>query len=277
MLADVVDALRCPACDGQVHLNGSLRCANGHSFDVARQGYVNLQTGTAPATADTKDMVAARAEFLAAGHYDEIVNAVAQTAAELVSTAPTPLVVDAGAGTGYWLAAVLDRMSGGRGLALDSSKYAARRAARAHRRIGAAVCDTWHRLPVASGVASLVLNVFAPRNGDEFARVLRPDGALIVVTPTSDHLGELVAGCGLLAVDDRKDARLERSLAEHFTLIGRRAVTTPLRLAPDDIRRLVRMGPSAWHVTEAELEGRLPAPAAVSATAAVTISTYHPS
>ncbi len=126
-------------------------------------------------------------------------------------------------------------------------------------------------------MASLVLNVFAPRNGGEFARVLRPDGALIVVTPTSDHLGELVAGCGLLAVDDRKDARLERSLAEHFTLIGRRAVTTPLRLAPDDIRRLVRMGPSAWHVTEAELEGRLPAPAAVSATAAVTISTYHPS
>lgn len=277
MLRDIIDVLRCPVCDEPLRLDGSVRCGNGHSFDIARQGYVNLQAGKAAATADTADMVAARAEFLAGGHYDEIVSAVAAAAADLVGSASTPLVVDAGAGTGYWLAAVLGRLPGARGLALDSSKHAARRGARANPRIGAAVCDTWRRLPVADGAASLVLNVFAPRNGGEFARVLRPDGALLVVTPTPRHLAEVVTEFGLVTVDHVKDVRLIRSLASHFDLVSRDEITTGLELGPDDLRRIVRMGPSAWHVPDEEMEGRLPAQATIQATAATMLSVYRPS
>lgn len=277
MLADVIDVLRCPVCDGTVDLDGSVRCGNGHSFDVARQGYVNLLTRAAAGTADTAAMVAARAEFLAAGHYDEIVNTVAETASGLLGSGLDPLIVDSGAGTGHWLAAVLNRTPDARGLALDSSKYAARRAARAHERVGAAVCDTWHHLPVADGVAFLVLDVFAPRNAAEFSRVLRPDGALLVVTPTGDHLAELVDGYGLLTIDEHKDARLERNLAGHFDLVGRDDVTTRLRLTPDDLRRLVRMGPSAWHVTDGKLDARPKDGSPITATASVAISVYRPS
>ncbi|MEV4454854.1 putative RNA methyltransferase, partial [Microbispora sp. NPDC049633] len=69
MLADVIDHLVCPACGTAIHLaDGSVRCARGHSFDVARQGYVNMLTRPA-GTADTPAMVAARARFLEAGHY----------------------------------------------------------------------------------------------------------------------------------------------------------------------------------------------------------------
>lgn len=277
MLADVVDVLRCPVCDGPLQLDGSVGCSAGHSFDVARQGYVNLLTGAAAGTADTAGMVAARAEFLAAGHYDQIVNAVAAAAAEVVGTTSVPLVVDAGAGTGYWLAALLEGMDGARGLALDSSKYAARRAARAHSRIGAAVCDTWRRLPVADRSASLVLDIFAPRNGSEFARILRPDGALLVVTPTPRHLADVVTALGLVTVDEVKDVRLDRSLAGHFDLASRDEITTRLELGLDDLRRIARMGPSAWHLNDDEIDARLQDVSPIKTTASVAVSVYRPS
>jgi 23S rRNA (guanine745-N1)-methyltransferase len=64
-------------------------------------------------------------------------------------------VVDVGAGTGYYLAVVLERLTDRVGLALDVSKYALRRAARAHRRVGAVACDVWHGLPVATDSAAV--------------------------------------------------------------------------------------------------------------------------
>ena len=90
---------------------------------------------------------------------------------------------------GYYLAAVLDRIRGrpggaeAAGLAMDISARALRRAARARPGIGAVGWDIWRPFPVRDGAVSLILNVFAPRNGPEFRRVLRDDGALIVVTP----------------------------------------------------------------------------------------------
>ncbi len=76
---------------------------------------------------------------------------------------------DVGAGPGYYLAAVLGQLPGRAGLALDVSKFALRRAARAHPRIGAVAADAWRRLPVADGAAAVVVNVFAPRSGPSCA------------------------------------------------------------------------------------------------------------
>ena len=81
MLAEVVPYLRCPLCAAGLAATGpSLRCERGHSFNVARQGYVNLLTGRAPAGADTVAMVEARAAVLAAGHFDAITDAVTRQA-----------------------------------------------------------------------------------------------------------------------------------------------------------------------------------------------------
>src|SRR5437763_1017493 len=82
-------------------------------------------------------------------------------------------------------AGVLADHPGATGLALDVSKYALRRAAKAHPRAGAAACDAWQGLPMRERTASVLLNVFAPRDGAEFHRVLRADGALIVAGPTT--------------------------------------------------------------------------------------------
>ncbi|HEX4255689.1 MAG TPA: 23S rRNA methyltransferase [Streptosporangiaceae bacterium] len=289
MLEDVVELLTCPVCGASFGLSGSvLRCANGHGFDVARQGYVNLMPGGArPGTADTAEMVADRAAFLGAGHYQPLASAVSDLAATAVAPAPgeepavpgeEPVVLDAGAGTGYYLAAVLSRLgSGAVGLALDVSARALRRAARAAPGIGAVAWDTWQPLPVRSGTAALVLNIFAPRNGPEFRRVLRPDGTLLVVTPAPGHLAELAIAAGLISVDEHKDERLAATLGPYFTATGRRDLSFPLRLTRPDAARLVAMGPSARHTTPADTRARLaPQPEPIPVTASFTLTTYRP-
>jgi len=204
----VIPWLRCPLCGASLERSAAaLRCASGHAFDIARQGYVSLLAGRLAPVGDTADMVQARAEFLAAGHYARLAEAVARAAGDLDTGAENPAggVADIGAGTGYYLASVLDRQPGRAGLALDASKFAARRAARAHPRIGAVVADVRARLPIADGAAAVALSVFAPRPAAELRRILHPAGRLLVVTPDPDHLGELAGPLGLLAVDPRKE------------------------------------------------------------------------
>jgi 23S rRNA (guanine745-N1)-methyltransferase len=93
------------------------------------------------------------------------------------------------------------------------------------------------------------MDVFAPRNSAEFARVLHPDGALVVVTPTADHLRDLVQALGLVTVDPEKEDRLERSLGTLFARTRTDSVEAPLVLAAADIATVVAMGPSARHVS----------------------------
>ncbi|SDY02278.1 23S rRNA m(1)G-748 methyltransferase [Micromonospora pattaloongensis] len=275
MIGDVVPYLRCPVCGLPVAAGDrALRCERGHSFDIAKQGYVNLSAGRAPHAGDTAEMVAARDEFLRAGRYGFISAALAAAARE---AAPDPgLVVDAGAGTGGHLGVVLDALPGAVGLALDVSKPALRRAARAHPRAGAALCDTWGRLPVGDHAAGLLLNVFAPRNGAEFARLLRRDGALLVVTPAADHLAELVETLGLLRVDPEKAERVAASLAGRFTLEGEQTHRRTLRLSHAEVRTLVGMGPSAWHADGDRLAAGIAALAEpVPVTAAIRLGVYR--
>ncbi|MFF2662914.1 putative RNA methyltransferase [Kitasatospora sp. NPDC058032] len=275
MLQDIEPYLACPHCAQPLTLDGrTLRCPAGHSHDVAKQGYVSLLAGDAhTGTGDTADMVAARSDFLAAGHYRPIADALAEAA---VAADPEGLVVDLGAGTGHYLAHVLDALPGRPGAALDISKYALRRAARAHPRIGAVVCDAWRPLPLLDAGAGLVLNVFAPRNGPELRRVLRPGGTLLLVAPTSRHLRELVAALGLLSVDEEKQRRIDEKLGPYLTPAGQREVEFTLRLSAEEVRTVVGMGPSAWHTDPARLAERLAVlPDPVEVTASVTVAAYR--
>ncbi len=300
MLDEVREALRCPVCTGALntgahaHATGALttaapttgalntgahatgpaglRCESGHTFDVARQGYVNLLTGPAPAGAETPAMVAARESLFAAGHLDPLT-------AAIVAQVPTDagLVLDVGAGTGHHLAAVLAARPGSVGVALDVSKAAARRSARAHPAMASVVADVWRRLPLGDGCAGVVLDVFAPRNGAEFHRVLRPTGTLVVVTPAADHLAELVGPLGLLTVDPAKPDRVQASLGRWFEPVRRDPCRYGLALTRDDAARFVGMGPCAWHIAPDELARRLADwPEPVTVTLSVEVAAYRP-
>ncbi|GAA1232754.1 rRNA (guanine-N1)-methyltransferase [Kitasatospora nipponensis] len=281
MLRDIERYLTCPHCRLGLALDATgraLRCSGGHSFDIAKQGYVSLLPGDAhTGTGDTAEMVAARADFLEAGHYRAIAEALATAAAATgAGSAVGGLVADLGTGTGYYLARVLDALDGTAGAALDISKFALRRAARAHPRAGAVACDAWRPLPLADACADLVLNVFAPRNGAEIRRVLRPGGSLLVASPTTRHLRELVGALGLLVVDEEKERRIDEKLGPWFTPGPRTEVEFELRLSRRDAAAVVGMGPNAWHTDPAAVAGalaQLPEPVAV--TGSVRIAEYR--
>jgi len=291
VLDHVLGCLRCPYCGGKLIRHGrTVGCPAGHSFDVARQGYLSLLPPRTKGDAgDTAEMVRAREAFLRSGHFDGLARELADVAAGCVGpaaqSADTPgpgpastgCVVDVGAGTGYYLAAVLDRLPRHVGLALDVSKNALRVAARAHERIGAVGCDAWRRLPVADSAADLVLNVFAPRDGAELRRILAPGGHLLVVTPGPDHLGELVGALGLLSVDKRKAERLAAKLSPYFDITDERERSDTRELDHAAISALVAMGPSSRHAEPAALAariGQLREP--VRVTIAVTMTLLRP-
>jgi 23S rRNA (guanine745-N1)-methyltransferase len=197
--------------------------------------------------------------------------------ADVVAAGPAPsALLDLGGGTGHHLAGVLDRLPDAVGVALDSSPYAARRAARAHPRAMSVVADTWARLPVADRAVDRVLVVFAPRNGPEIARVLRDDGRLVVVTPAADHLGELVRPLGLLRVDPDKAARLAATLEPHLEPVATVVHREQLRLDRAAVATLVGMGPHARHLARDDVLTSLTSiPEPLRVTVSVQISTYR--
>lgn len=276
MLADIIDALRCPLCAGDVRLtdDGAVRCGSGHSYDVARHGYVNMLPGDAKTgTADTAAMLEARAAFLARGHFSALTDAVVAVT-QACTDGVEGCVLDVGAGTGHHFAAVLDAMGDRAGVALDISKHAARKAARAHARIGAVVSDAWWGLPVRSGAVAAVLDIFAPRNPEEFARVLAPLGPLVIVTPGPEHLAELRDILGLIGVDERKDERIDAAFAGLFDRIEEHEIRFTMSLSREDALTVASMGPTAHHVDRQESARRaanLPQRTDVTGCARVTV------
>ena len=275
--AAAVALLACPVCArplAAVAGDRSLRCSAGHLFDRARQGHVTLlPPGHRPPSADSAAMVADRVAFLSAGHYAGITRALGD--AVLGGSGPPRTLLDLGGGTGHHLADVLDRLPDAAAVVLDSSAYAARRAARAHPRAMAVVADTWARLPVRNDAVDAVLVVFAPRNGAEIARVLSPGGRLVVVTPAAEHLAEIVGRLGLLRVDPDKAHRLAGSLEPHLVPVTTTAHRETLELDRAAVAALVGMGPHARHLTPEQVAAAVEAlPEPVRVTVAVDVGTY---
>ena len=294
--------LACPLCRGAFLPGadgGSLVCDAGHSFDAAKQGYINLLTGKGTVfESDSADMVAARHDFLSAGHYRLLADAVAELAADALTGSGTgaaeatgdgtaesaveggqedgPAILDAGTGTGHYLRAVLDRVPAA-AVGLDISKFALRRAARLNPGAANLVADIWQPLPVRDAAVDVVTVVFAPRNAAEFARVLRPGGRLIVVTPRPGHLAEVAGTTGMLGIEPAKEERLAAGLAGHFTALPGRDVDVALDLTPDDVVKLALMGPAGHHLDRASLdETRAGLAARTAVTARFRISVFTP-
>ncbi|MDK8677986.1 methyltransferase domain-containing protein [Corynebacterium tuberculostearicum] len=269
MLSHIVDILADPN-DGTA-LSGAddfsrLVSESGHSFDVAKQGYVTLAAGAGlKHKGDDMDMVNARETYLAMGHFAPFVEAVTGAvqdgldSASLAESTPASLL-EVGAGTGYYLAHTLDSIAEARGVGLDISPHAAKHLAKCHPRVGAVVADVWERLPIQDESVDAISVVFAPRNPAEFQRVLAPGGQVIVLTPGAGHLDELREPLGILGVEEGKVERMYEQ-AEGFLEQAADPVdiSFPIELDKASVAAQVGMSPSARHISAGELAERMAA------------------
>ena len=179
--------LLCPVCNEELNrVDRQLVCPQNHSFDIARQGHVNLlvvQQKHSKNPGDTREQVLSRREFLEEGHYTPICNTLIDTAKELNITGP---IVDVGCGEGYYSSRLADAL-GAELVGLDISKEAVRCAA-ARYKGKLWMCATAAHIPVADGSAQLLTSLFALTLPEEFKRVLQPGGYYFQVLAAEDHL-----------------------------------------------------------------------------------------
>ncbi|HJP31953.1 MAG TPA: methyltransferase domain-containing protein [Candidatus Latescibacteria bacterium] len=262
----------CPVCDARLERGEkSFACAAGHTFDIAREGYVNLvlaQHRRSAAAGDPKDSLRHRRVFLEAGHYAPLAAALT----ELLATRNPDSVLDVGCGEGYYLRrlAASPALAGGRLYGIDVAKEAIRLAAKAAPRLEHAVGNTY-RLPVMAASVAAVLQVFAPSADQQIRRVLHPDGVFIEVKPGPHHL-EVFRGM----IYERAQAHTEVETPGGFGVLGRERVTFPLRLKQaEDVAGLVEMTPYKWHMNP-ETYTRVRDLTELQDTADFTIGLYRP-
>lgn len=189
---------RCPICASPLSREGNaLRCPDRHSFDLAREGYVNLLPPNRKHSkdpGDDREMVAARSAFLERGWYLPLRNALEGLACQLTKDISAPVVVDSGCGEGWYTAGIFRALAAaGREpqiAGVDISKFALRKAARRLPQ-GEFAVGSAYQLPLPDECADILLDVFSPLAAEEFARVLRPGGHFLYVVPSARHLWQM--------------------------------------------------------------------------------------
>ena len=236
----------CPKCMKELHeTEGRAVCINGHSYDRSRAGYYNLLLSNKSSShGDNREMVEARRTFLSLGYYAPLADCVADILVE--RTPHAPLVLDAGAGEGYYTdiveRALLERDNISDVHAFDISKDAVQRIAKRNPRISLAVAGSYS-MPLADASVDAVINTFSPLAREETHRVLRQDGIFILAIPGEDHLFELKAAI----YDNPYKNTVADAALEGFSLLDTKALKYTMNLSSgDEVRALFGMTPYAY-------------------------------
>ncbi|NIF35540.1 23S rRNA (guanine(745)-N(1))-methyltransferase [Enterobacter sp. Tr-810] len=243
----------CPLCHVRLtRSEKSFTCPQGHQFDMAKEGYVNLlpvQHKRSRDPGDSAEMMQARRAFLDAGHYQSLRDAVAQLLRNNLSTPSA--ILDIGCGEGYYTALFADvaREKGAETYGLDVSKVAIRAAAKRYSSVTFCVASS-HRLPFEDASMDAVVRIYAPCKAEELARVVKPGGWVITVTPGPRHLMEMK---GLIYDDVRLHAPHSEQLAG-FSLQQEQTVAYEMKLKGDEAVALLQMTPFAWRAKPAVWE-----------------------
>ncbi len=236
---------KCPVCALALEKHErSFRCENGHGYDLARQGYVNLlmsNRSSGKRHGDDKLMVLSRKNFLDKGYYSPLLDKIKALALEYCGSSAEML--DIGCGEGWYTSAVgkafADAGRTCRASGIDISKEALIQAHKRDGELSLAVAGV-NALPFMDGSFDLLLNVFAPNDDREFHRVLKKGGIYLKAVPLERHLFGLKA-----AVYDKPYENPPAAYApEGFNVLGRHDVCYTLRLDNnEDIKALFMMTP----------------------------------
>ncbi|MBC8206643.1 MAG: methyltransferase domain-containing protein [Kiritimatiellales bacterium] len=264
--------LLCPVCRDALCLEArTYHCANSHSFDLAKEGYVNLLLShqrKSKNPGDDKAMIQARRRFFDSGAFDPVTKAIHHSTAHI----PHPTILDCGCGEGHFLGALSaslrsgsvgdvappsDSELAGRAslseraeqlFGIDISKEAIRCAAKRYKDVTWIVANGMRKLPLADHSMDCILSVLAPRNTEEFARVLKPEGQLILGVPGPNHLIELRTLLNASASDfEEKADEAAIKCAPLFAETAREAVSYEVALNKEQITDLIQMTPIFWN------------------------------
>ena len=262
----------CPTCGAALTLGPrQWSCSKGHSFDVARQGYVNLLPVTQKHSrhpGDTREQVAARRAFLEAGFYTPLAQAVCQAAQRYGSKARA--ILDAGCGEGYYSAQVGAALPGATLYGLDISKYAVRLAAGKYKS-GTWLCGTAAHLPFPAESLDLILSMFALTVPGEFHRVLAPGGIYLQVLAAEDHLLELKK---VIYPELLQQEKISAPTLPGFSLVESCPISFTFTAEGSQIQNLLAMTPHFWRITRVGAQ-RLAAQSRLTDRASAILNLYH--
>ncbi len=247
--------LRCPLCSAPLTVvSGACKCPAGHSFDIAKEGYVNLLPANrkhSSTPGDDAGMALARHEFLSGGNYAPLADALAELCVELAPD--TPNMVDSGCGEGYYTAHILSALEKAgkapRAAGIDLSKPSLKKAAKRCRGAEFAIASVYH-LPLADKCADILVNCFSPLAIDEFRRIIRPNGYYIYVVPAAGHLWELKQ----ILYDMPYPNTEKETPYDGFEYDRVVPVTFRMLLGKEALTNLFRMTPYYWKTPQAGAE-----------------------
>ena len=251
-----MDFFICPVCKEKLCVqNKSLVCSNNHTFDIAKSGYVNLllskQAGK-NVHGDNKLMVRARRDFLSKGYYSRLLTGLSETVKRYFKNSCT--ILDAGCGEGYYTNGVYEFLAAENSdvniYGVDISKTALEYAAKKCKDVKYAV-DSIFNIPAANESCDILMTLFAPFCREEFERVLKKDGILIMVIPSERHLwGLKQAVYDTPYLNDVKDYDIKG-----FKLLERKKITYEMIIDNNqDIQNLFSMTPYYYKTGKKEQE-----------------------
>lgn len=252
--------LQCPVCrDILLRSASGCQCRNRHSFDTARQGYVNFLLSHkkhSKEPGDNREMIESRRRFLDRGLYNRISDGINETFAGDLgrrSDGRTFSILDAGCGEGFYLKRLKESLARGPGAppidyyGIDISKFAVRHATQRDKTVSWFVASIVE-LPFVSGSLDGILNVFSLADFAEFSRILKATGKLVIVSPGPRHLNGLREIIYPVAREHAASARAEQAKGL-FSLAEERSITYQLELkSAGEIMDLLAMTPYFWNI-----------------------------
>ncbi len=246
---------KCPNCGTElspINAGKTYSCANNHSFDQAKEGYLNLllaQHKRSRNPGDSDEMIRSRQRFLNAGYYHSLVSAIIEQIPEMAADSR---LLDIGCGEGYYLQGINEARKDLQLVGIDISKTAVRMAAKRQFQAQLAV-DSGFNLALFDNSIDCAISVFSPISATEATRVLKPEGLMIMVGPGAQHLSGLTAhiydkpvphGGNFKALDESTE----------FSLIGQTDIQESINVQGSAIADLLGMTPYYWHATPQQQE-----------------------
>lgn len=240
----------CPVCHKPlIEDEHSARCQDRHAFDKAKEGYYYLITQkSSKDPGDNKEMICARRDFLDGGYYAPLANLLSEMINTLYPQDIT--LLDAGTGTGFYLGKIMLERAGHNDecFAIDVSKHAVKIASKRNKKAHCAVASVFD-IPLKDKSVDVVLCVFSPYAMEQYARVLKDDGILIVAYPCEKHLLELRSAL----YENVREVATTLPLCD-FEIVDEKELTYDFQLSNSGICNLLTMTPYVYRAPKDKIE-----------------------